>query len=100
MYYDYVPFYVDDVVFISNDPICTTKGIQDTFKLKGDNIEEPDMYPGAYLLKITNVDGRECWDMSSEKYYKAVVTNVESVLAKRGLQLPLKCVDPLRCGYL
>ena len=37
--------------------------------------------------------------MSSEKYCTAEVTNVESVLEKRGLRLSLKCVTPLSCGY-
>ena len=52
------------------------------------------------MSKITNVDGHECWAMSSEKYCTAEVTNVESVLEKRGLRLSLKCVTPLSCGYL
>ena len=37
--------------------------------------------------------------MSSDHYCRAVVTNVESVLEKRGLRLPLKFVTPLSCGY-
>ena len=40
---------------------------------------------------MTNVDGQECWDMSSEKYCTAAVTNVESVLEKRNLRLPPNC---------
>ena len=43
IYYDYVLCYVDDVFFISDDLICTMKGIHEKFKLKGGNIEEPDM---------------------------------------------------------
>ena len=35
MYYDYVFFYVDDVLCISDEPIFTMKGIQAKFKLKG-----------------------------------------------------------------
>ena len=35
MYYEYVIFYVYDVLYISDDPLCTMKGIQYKFKLKG-----------------------------------------------------------------
>ena len=52
------------------------KGIQANLKLKGDNIEEPNMYLGAELSKMTNFDGQECWDMSYDKYCTSDVTNV------------------------
>ena len=47
MYYEYLICYVDDVIFISDDPLHTMKCVQPKFKLKGDKIEEPDMYLGA-----------------------------------------------------
>ena len=56
------------------------KVIQAKFKLKGYKIEEPDMYVGAELSNMTNVDGKYCWAMSSDKYCTSAVTNVESVL--------------------
>ena len=75
------------------------KGIQAKFKMKGGNMEEPDMYLGAELSKMTNVDGKECWDISSDKYCTSAVTNVESVLENCGLRLLPKCVTPTSCGY-
>ena len=75
------------------------KGMQAKLKFKGEKIEEPDIYLGAELSKMTNVDGQECWDMSSDDYYTAEVTNVEYVLENHGLRFPPKCVTPLRCGY-
>ena len=48
---------------------------------------------------MTNVHGQEYWDMSSDKYCIAAVTNVESVLEKRVLRLPPKCVTSLSCVY-
>ena len=99
MYYEYVLFYVDDVLCISNDPICTMEVIQAKFKLKGEKIEEPDMYLGAQFSKMTIVNGQECWAMSSENNCTAAVTNVESILENCGLRLPPECVTPLRCGY-
>ena len=74
-------------------------GIQDQFKLKDDKIEEPENYLGAVLAKMTMNDGSECWTMSSEKYCKAAVTNVEEKLAKSGRRLPTKCGAPLTSGY-
>ena len=57
------------------------------------------MYLGAQLSKMTNVDGKYCWAMSSDKYCTSAVTNVESVLEKYGLRLQPKCFTPLRCDY-
>ena len=48
---------------------------------------------------MTNVDGKECWDMSYEKYCTATVTNVEYIQKNCGLRLPLNCVTPLSCSY-
>ena len=51
----------------------TMKGIQRTFKLKDDNIDEPEYYIGATLEKMILSDGSECWSMSSAKYVKAAL---------------------------
>jgi hypothetical protein len=98
-YYEYILCYVDDVLSLSDDPKTTMLGIQDQFKLKDDKIEEPENYLGAVLAKMTMNDGSECWTMSSEKYCKAAVTNVEEKLAKSGRRLPTKCGAPLTSGY-
>ena len=58
----------------------TMKGIQLTFKLKDDNIDEAKDYLGATLEKIILSDGSQCWSMSSAKYVKAAVQNVEETL--------------------
>ena len=57
------------------------------------------MYLGSELFNMTNVDGQECWDMSFNKYFTAVVTNAQYVLEKHVLSLPPKCVTSLSCGY-
>ena len=48
-YYEMVLCYVDDVLCISYDLMKTMKGIQSTFKLKDDEINEPKDYLGATL---------------------------------------------------
>ena len=55
-YWKYVLCYVDDVLTISANPEATMKGIQAKFRLKDDLIEEPKVYLGASLSKITNQD--------------------------------------------
>ena len=99
IYYDYVLCYVYDVLCISDDPFYTMKGIQGKFKLKRGRIEEPDIYLGAELSNMTKVDGQECWDMSSDNYFTAGVTNMEPVLENCGLGLLPKCVTTLSCVY-
>ena len=99
MEYQYVICCVDDVCFISDDPILNMKVIQDKFKLKGYKIEEPDMYIVADLSNMTDFDGQDCWDIYFDKYCTAAVTNVGYVLEKLGLRLPLKCFTPMSCGY-
>ena len=94
MYYEYVICYVDDILFISDDPLCTTKGIQAKLKLKGDNIQEPDMCQGKHFSNITNIDGKECWNISSYKYCTEEVTNVEYVQGKTWFKVAAKVCYP------
>ena len=67
------------------------KGIQRTFKLKDDKIAEPEDYLGAKLAKMMMSDGSNFWSMSSEKYVKAAVANVEEKLAKSKKRFPSRC---------
>ncbi len=98
-YYEMVLCYVDDVLAISHNPMETMQGIQGKFKLKNDKIVEPDIYLGAQLGKMTTAEGVDCWTMSSDKYCKDAVENVEEMLQKDGKRLPSKCVTPLKSGY-
>ena len=98
-YYEYILCYVDDVLSISGDPMKTMLAIKDQFKLKDDKIAEPTDYLGAVLSPMQMADGTECWSMSSEKYCRAAVANVEAKLDKAGQRLPTKCLAPLQNGY-
>ena len=98
-YYELVLCYVDDIISISDDPMKTMNGIKAKFKIKDDKIEEPEMYLGATMEKITLASGQTCWSMNSDQYVKAAVTNVEEKLAKSGRRLPSKCSSPLKAGY-
>ena len=97
-YYEMALCYVDDILSISNDPQATLLALTSVFKLKDDKIEEPEVYLGAQLGKMS-IDGTECWTMSAEKYVVASVKNVEEALAKKGLRLATKCYTPLASDY-
>jgi hypothetical protein len=77
--------YVDDVLCISHDLTATMKGIQGTFKLKGNKIEVPTYYLGAQISQKTT-GGVSCWTMSSEQYIKAA-------------SLPSRCLTPMTSNY-
>ena len=56
IYYEYVLWYVNDVLCISDDPLFNIKGKQVEFKTKGGNIEVPDMYLDTEFSNMTNID--------------------------------------------
>ena len=80
--------YMDDVLSISPAPTDAINGIKQTFKLKGDKAEEPEMYLGGNIAKAKTANGTKCWTLSSEKYVKTAVANIEEKLAKSGMRLP------------
>ena len=98
-YYEYVLCYVDDILSISHRPETTMDAIRKEFKLKNDEAAEPEDYLGATLGKMKLSDGTECWTMSSDKYCKAAVSNVEAKLAESGKRLPSGVKTPFHSGY-
>lgn len=98
-YYELVLCYVDDVISISHKPMETMDMIRKRFTLKGDKAEVPEMYLGAQLSKMTTSEGISCWTISSEKYCKAAVANVEDKLRRDGKRLPTGCTTPLKSNY-
>lgn len=45
------------------------------------------------------MDGQLCWVISSEKYIKASLANVEQKLQESGQRLPSRCYTPFSHGY-
>ena len=97
-YYEYILCYVDDLLAISEDATKVLQGIQAVFNFYDDKIVCPEVYLGAQLNTMT-VDGFDGWTMSSKKYIKAAIDNVEEVLAKTNQRLPTRCGTPLKSGY-
>ena len=88
-YYEYIMCYVDDILSVSLDAKSILRSLQGQFKLKGDKIEPLDMYLGAQLGTM-QVEGNDGWFMSSEKYVKSAIQNIEETLQKMGQRLPSK----------
>ena len=74
-------------------------GIRSRFILKDNKVEEPTDYLGAQLSKTKDEFGNEFWTMSSSKYCKATIKNVEERLALAGKRLPTKCKTPMVTKY-
>ena len=75
--------YVDDILSVSLDVKSILRSLQEQFKLKGDKIEPPDVYLGAQLGTM-QVEGNNGWLVSSEKYEKYAMQNIEETLQKTG----------------
>ena len=97
-YYEYMLCYVDDILAISHKAKDVLKAVQTVFKLKDDRIEPPDMYLGATLSTMED-NGCQGWSMTSDKYVKAAVENVELELLKINQRLPSRCKTPMTAGY-
>ena len=78
-YYEYVLCCVDDILFVSVNPMDTMNGIHNQFKLKYDMVDEIEDYLGAQLseMGVNDGNGREFWSMSLTKYCLAAIINVE-----------------------
>jgi hypothetical protein len=73
------------------------------YTLKPGSVQEPDTYLGSQISKFY-IDGADRpekprWAMSSEKYVKQAVSDVELELGKVDLCLPTKVSTPLSQGY-
>ena len=82
-YYEYIMCYVDDILSVSHDAKSILQFLQEQFKLKQDKVEPPDMYLGAQFGTM-QVEGNVGWFMSSEKYVKSAIQNIEETLQKTG----------------
>ena len=97
-YYEYILCYVDDILSVSLNATSILKSIQVNFKLKDEKIEPPSDYLGAVLGQM-DIDGKTGWYLSSEKYVKSAIENVEPILQRGGQKLPSKRKTPLSSSY-
>ena len=69
--YEYILCYVDDVLCISSDPGKSMNTIQYYFRLKYDNIVEPDVYLVAKMYMVSLEGGKKLWKVSTDHYIHA-----------------------------
>ena len=102
-YWSYILVYTDDILIIDHEPKVAMDHIASRYTLKPGSVKEPDSYLGSQVSKFY-IDGADDpekprWAMSSEKYVKQAVTDVETELAKIDQCLPTKVTTPVSQGY-
>ena len=100
-YYEYLIVYVDDILCCSLDPKRTMDAIQETFTIKDGKVGPPETYLGAQIERYTlpNAPHVKAWAMSSDKYIREAVKEVERKLAEVDKQLKTNVTTPMPSGY-
>ena len=65
---------------MSHNPQYSIDGIRAFFKLKNDKVKKPGMYLGPQIKEVSVEAGTLYWTMSSVKYLKDAIANVEDNL--------------------
>ncbi|KAI2494242.1 Reverse transcriptase (RNA-dependent DNA polymerase) [Fragilaria crotonensis] len=102
-YWSYVLVYTDNILVIDHEPKVVMDYLASRYTLKPGSVKEPDTYLGSQISKFF-IEGAENpekprWAMSSEKYVKQAVAEVELELAKVDQCLPTRVTTPLSQGY-
>lgn len=97
-YWSYILVYTDDILTIDHEPKEVMEYLASCYTLKSGSVQEPDTYLGSQISKFY-IEGAENpekprWAMSSEKYVKQAVSEVELELDKVDLCLPTKVTTP------
>jgi hypothetical protein len=95
--------YTDDIRVVDHEPKVVMDYLASRYTLKPGSVEEPTIYLGAQTSKFY-FDGADDpekprWAMSSEKYVKQAVANVETELNKVDQCLPTKVLTLVLQGY-
>jgi hypothetical protein len=84
LHYEYIFVYVDDILVLSTKPamIMNTLGI--AYCLKEGSVGPPTQYLGAQIKphRFQDMPGDNHWSMSSAKYVKEAIKNLETELKK------------------
>ncbi len=96
--WEYVLVYSDDLLVVSGDPLEILTRIDQYYKLKEGSVGPPEKYLGANVGQL-NVQGTDCWYMSSQLYTENALVSVAAWLEKRGLCLPKRTANVLPSGW-
>ena len=102
-YWSYILVYTDDLLVVDHEPKVIMDYMASRYTLKPGSVMEPTVYLGAQVSKYY-IDGatnpeKPRWAMSSEKYVKQAVADVETELEKIDQCLPTKVTTPVSQGY-
>ena len=102
-YWSYILVYTDDLLIVDHEPKVAMDYLASRYTLKPGSVKEPDSYLGAQVSKFY-IDGADDplkprWAMSSEKYVKQAVSDVETELEKVDQILPTRITTPVSQGY-
>jgi len=86
---------------MSHKPWEFMNAVKNEYALKDGKIHPPEEYLGAQVKAWTLEDAPDvkCWAMSSEKYVKNAIREVEAELSNSGKRLQTKISTPLSPGY-
>jgi hypothetical protein len=102
-FYEYMLVYVDDIMSISFDPDKAINQFKDQgFTLKGGVALIPESYVGTELsYKRLQMHETDCWTLSTTKYIKNSIENLEQRLVKINRSLPTfkQSQSPMTPGY-
>ena len=102
-YWSYILVYTDDLLVVDHEPKVVMDYMASRYTLKPGSVKEPETYLGTQVTKF-RIDGADDpdkprWAMSSEKYIKQAVADVETELAKVDKCLPTRVTTPVSQGY-
>ena len=99
-YYRYVLLYVDDILCCGIKATEELEALDYYFQMKPGSIGDPDIYLGNKLKPTIMENGVIAWGLSSSKYVKEAIANVERYLATNTIGKGLKKVrTPWPAGY-
>ena len=79
-YYEYLLVCIDNVLVISHAPEKVMKDIGEQFEIKNNDYGPPMSYLGAGISQVQVNDESMCWSMGSQKYVKAAVKTIQTLL--------------------
>ena len=99
-YYEYLFFYKDDIIVISEDLRRILEKMNKHFLLREDSIKEPTRYLGASISKhLMDGDSHYTWAIRSKEYLIESLRVVKQKIEPLNLTLKSKVTSALPSGY-
>jgi hypothetical protein len=102
LYSKYVFVYVNDILVLSTKPAIIMNTLGKAYRLKEGSVGPPTQYLGAQIKphRFQDMPGDNHWSMSSAKYVKEAIRNLEIELKKANKRLLSSHItSPLAYGY-